>query len=125
MGVGSLDYIGFMVLRTLNGWLWILAILGFGAAHLDKPGPVLGYVGPAVLPFYIPHRPLIVVVGYVTRDWRLPIPVMYLIVSPTVLAVSLCAYKFAIRRFGIMRLLLGLGHARSTPPSEYRVMAVH
>lgn len=53
---GTAEYLGFISLRCVNGWLWLMAILGFGAS-LDRPAPVLGYLGPLVLPFYIPTSP--------------------------------------------------------------------
>ena len=108
---GSTQFIGFMSLRSLNGWLWLMAILGFGSAHLNKPRPILGYVGPFVLPFYILHQPLIVVVGYLIRDWAVAIPVANAAVTLTVVVISLSAYELAIRRLAIGRLLFGLDPA--------------
>ncbi|MHA6525046.1 acyltransferase family protein [Tessaracoccus sp. G1721] len=122
--VGSPGFIGFMVLRSLNGWLWIVAILGFGSAHLNRSRPVLGYIGAAVLPFYILHQPLIVVLGYLTADWGLPIPLMYVLVALTVMAVSLCLYEFAIRRVALLRLLFGMGGAPPTSPTGPTIAAV-
>lgn len=113
MAFGSVDFIGFMILRSVNGWLWLLAVLGFGATHLNKPGPVLAYVGPAVLPFYLLHQPLIVSLGYLTRTWPAPIPVMYAGVTLVVLAVSLCLYEFAIRRSTVLRVLFGMAPRRA------------
>jgi len=36
MTAGSAGFVGFFSLRGLNGWLWLLTILGF-AAGLDRP----------------------------------------------------------------------------------------
>ena len=107
MAFGSAEFTGFMSLRSLNGWLWLLAILGFGS-RLARPARILGYLGPAVLPFYILHQPLIVGLGYLVRDWTVPIPVMYAGVALTVLAISAGLYEFAIRRVAVLRLLFGL-----------------
>ena len=68
MAEGTCGSLGAVVRRRLaqgdlNGWLWLMTSLGFGSAHLNQPRPVLGYVGSAVLPFYILHQPLIVVLG--------------------------------------------------------------
>lgn len=105
---GTTEFVGFLGLRTLNGWCWLLAILGFGAAHLTRPGRVLAYAGPAVLPFYILHQPVIVVLGYLTRTWSVPIPVLYALVALGTLGISLGLYEVAIRRRPRLRLLFGL-----------------
>ena len=107
MVFGSPAFVGVLSLRSVNGWLWLLAILGFGS-HLNKPSPLLGYLGPAVLPFYILHQPLIVALGYLLRDWTAPIPVAYAVVTIAVLAISLVLYEFAIRRLAVLRLLFGM-----------------
>jgi peptidoglycan/LPS O-acetylase OafA/YrhL len=111
---GTAQFLGFISLRCVNGWLWLMAILGFGA-RLDRPAPVLGYLGPLVLPFYILHQPLIVVAGYVIRDWQAPIPVAYLLVTVVVLATSLLLYEFGIRRVNLLRLVFGM--RRKAPPT--------
>ena len=112
---GSAEFIGFMVLRSANGWWWLLAILGFASAHLDRPRPALAYLGPAVLPFYILHQPLIVAVGYLVRDWAAPIPLAYAVVTLVVLVVSLGVYEVVLRRLAIAGLLFGIEPTRGAP----------
>jgi len=109
-------YAWFIALRTLNGWLWLMAILGF-AHHLNRPARILGYLGPAVLPFYILHQPLIVAVGYLIRTWSGPIPLAWAAVALSVLAASLLIYEFGIRRFALLGLLFGTRPTRSPAPA--------
>ncbi|HEY3409579.1 MAG TPA: acyltransferase family protein [Propionicimonas sp.] len=116
MEFGAADFTGVICLRSVNGWLWLMAILGFGM-NLNRPAPILGYLGPAVLPFYILHQPLIIVLGYLLRDWQAPIPVTYALVTVVVLAISLLMYEFAIRRFSGLRVLFGMSR-RSFPPTQ-------
>lgn len=109
---GTPEFVSFISLRTTNGWLWLLAILGFGA-RLNRPAPILGYLGPAVLPFYVLHQPLIVVFGYLLRHWDAPVAVVYPLVTVGVLAASVLVYEFGIRRLAVLRVLFGL---RARPP---------
>jgi fucose 4-O-acetylase-like acetyltransferase len=54
---------GYLARRTLaavNEWSWVLAILGFGQAYLNRPGPALRYASEIVYPFYIWHQTVIV-----------------------------------------------------------------
>ena len=41
-------------------WAFIVAILGFGARHLNRGGPMLHYLTIGVFPFYIVHQTVIV-----------------------------------------------------------------
>ncbi|HSN12522.1 MAG TPA: acyltransferase family protein [Propionibacteriaceae bacterium] len=108
LAFGSPDFVWQMTLRTVNGWFCVAAVLGFGTRHLTRPTRLLAYAGPAVLPFYILHQPVIVVVGYVIRDWRLPALAEYALVMAVVLSTCLLAYEYVIRRHPVMRVLFGL-----------------
>jgi peptidoglycan/LPS O-acetylase OafA/YrhL len=100
-------------LRTLNGWCWLVAILGFGSKHLNFANAALAYAGPAVLPFYILHQPVTVVLGYLLRDWPLVIGLKYPLM--VVLAFGLCMllYELLIRRIALLRFLFGIGPLRT------------
>jgi hypothetical protein len=105
---GSLDLAFKWGWRTLNGWFWLVAILGFGARHLNRPHPLLAYAGPAVLPFYILHQPLIVVLAYWLRGWPLAILPEYLLLASAVFVLAMGLYHFAIRRSRVLRFVFGM-----------------
>lgn len=113
---GSPTFIGLMSLRVLNGWFCVAAVLGFGARHLNVPGRVLAYAGQAVLPVYILHQPVVVVLGFFVRHWPLPAAAKYPLLLLTVLVVCLTLFE-VIRRVGVLRFLFGMtGRARSREP---------
>jgi hypothetical protein len=60
----SPGFLGLQILRALNVWCWILALLGLGDRYLNFNNRFLSYANEAVLPFYILHQPLIVVIGF-------------------------------------------------------------
>lgn len=105
---GSWDFVWQMTLRTVNGWFCVAAVLGFGTRHLTQGNRLLAYAGPAVLPFYILHQPVIVVVGYVIRDWPLPALAAYALALVVVSSLCLAAYEYVIRRHAVLRVLFGL-----------------
>jgi glucan biosynthesis protein C len=96
------------VLRTFGCWFWLIAILGFGQTWLSFGHPALAYAGEAVLPFYMLHQPVIVIIGYFIRNWDMSIPAKYLLLSSTAFAVIMLLYELLIRRFNLLRFVFGL-----------------
>ena len=108
LAFGSQEYALQWGLRTINGWWWLMAILGFGSLHLNVSHPTLGLLGPAVLPFYILHQTVIVMLGYAMRDWPLGILPKYLLLVALAFAICTSLYEFLIRRHNRLRFLFGM-----------------
>jgi len=113
-------------LRAANGWLCLLALLGYGAHYLNRPARLLVASADLVLPFYIVHQTLIVLVVYGVRDWSLPVGPAWLLVIVTAGSASLAA-ALVIRRFRPLRFLFGLpvqvspsGTTTPVPPPQPR-----
>ena len=115
MAFGSAEFTGFMSLRSLNGWLWLLAILGFGS-RLARPARILGYLGPAVLPFYILHQTVAVIAAFYLVQADLAVPFKYLLTAALTFLGSWLLYEGLVRRIGILRLLFGMAPMPSAPP---------
>ena len=60
----TFQYYLFKLIRGLRVWCWIIAILGFGKKYLNSSKPFLKYTNEAVLPFYILHQFIILIIGY-------------------------------------------------------------
>lgn len=58
-----LSYV-YIALLTINSWLWVLTILGYGKRYLNRGSHYLEYCNKAVYPFYILHQTVIVTLGY-------------------------------------------------------------
>ena len=63
-----------LTFSALICWSWSLAILGFGMGRLNFRTPVLDYANDAVMPFYVLHQSVLIVVGYyvthgLSRTW--------------------------------------------------------
>jgi peptidoglycan/LPS O-acetylase OafA/YrhL len=61
--VGIWNYLLFCVVRMVNLWAWLMAIVGFGGVYLNRPSRVLSYLNDAVFPLFCFHLPIIVVLG--------------------------------------------------------------
>jgi len=90
-----------------NKVFWLLTILGFAGAYLNKKHPVLTYMNNAVLPWYILHQTLIIVFAmWLTKfelgPWLEPILLI-------IFTFSGCAIGYEIiKRFTATRLIFGL-----------------
>ncbi|MDB5432137.1 MAG: acetyltransferase [Caulobacter sp.] len=88
-------------------WLWIAAILGFGAKYLTKGGPVLTYLTLAVFPFYLVHQTIIVVAAHTLAGAHLPQGVEALVLIATTFAGCFATYEI-VRRVNVLRPWFGL-----------------
>jgi glucans biosynthesis protein C len=104
----TVGYLGYQTLRSLNTWCWIVFLLAMGTRFLNFNNKVLAYCNEAVLPFYILHQTMILVIGFFVIQWRLGIMVKYVIISSTSLASIMAIYQLLIRRFSVTRFLFGM-----------------
>jgi len=119
---GPVVYWGGMILAALLIWSWLLAILGYGLKYLNVNHRVLPYANEAVLPFYILHQPLILLVGYLVIPLPLPILGKYVMIAVVALGLTLGLYEFGIRRVSVIRRIFGM-KARAKEPAVTRVAA--
>ncbi|MBG6098080.1 acyltransferase family protein [Nocardioides luteus] len=98
------------------GWCAVVAILGL----LDRPRAspredgsslrvrLTGYLGPAVLPIYILHQPVVVGVAYVVVRWPLPALLQYVVIVAVSLLLTVGIYDVLVRRTPVTRFLFGM-----------------
>jgi glucan biosynthesis protein C len=104
------------VLISLLIWSYVLAVLGYGMRYLTANSRLLAYANEAVLPVYILHQPLILIVGFFVVPLALPILAKYLIIAPLAIGITLGLYEYGIRRTNLVRRLFGLKPQRSALP---------
>ena len=97
-----------MVLASMLIWSSILAILGYGMRYLKVNRRPLAYANEAVLPFYILHQPVILILGYFIVPLQLSILAKYLIIAPLAFGITLGLYEYGVRRVSLMRRIFGL-----------------
>ncbi len=105
---GTPYYISAMLVRGLRAWCWIIAILGFGSRFLNFNHRFLGYATEAVLPFYILHQPVILMIGFFVVQWSLGIAPKYFMISTTSFVAIMVIYELLIRRINVLRFLFGM-----------------
>ena len=116
----------FRLLKSVDGWLWVVAIVGLARSQLQRrrsspgqpasqraarPGRLrrLGaYANEAVLPFYVLHETVIVVVAYFVLAWPIRAGAQYGVIAMASLAATLLLYDLGVRRSPLTRFLFGL-----------------
>jgi hypothetical protein len=107
--------------KALSGWLWVVAILGFadgsgkhrpatmGRSHSALTDRVGAYLSEAVLPVYVLHQTVIVLLAFYIVEW----PVITLLKCSALSVASLIiiiivVYDLAVRRSPPTRFLFGM-----------------
>ncbi|GGW86653.1 acyltransferase family protein [Alteromonas halophila] len=105
---------------TGNHWCWLGAILGYGSRYLARPSSVTRYFNQAVLPYYMLHQTLIVVLAYVLSSTLLPASLSFLLILAGTVVGCMLSYE-GIKRVPGLRSLFGLkGRVSASSPTASR-----
>jgi peptidoglycan/LPS O-acetylase OafA/YrhL len=106
---GGSPYFVFMTLvRALNSWFWLVAIFSFGCRHGTFNNRFLTYANEAVLPFYIFHQTVIVMVGFYLIHWNIGVFFKYMVICAASFVTISIIYEMLVRRINVLRVLFGL-----------------
>ncbi len=109
VGYGYSSYsIPFSFLRALNSWLWLATILGFGKRYLNFHNTLLAEANQAVLPFYILHLPVIVIIAFFLITWDIPVLLKYLVLASLSFVIIIGLYQGVIRCLPLLRFVFGM-----------------
>jgi len=98
----------YLLVRATNSWSWLLTFLGFASRHLNFSNSFLKYANEAVLPFYILHQTVIVIIGYFIKGWTWAILPKYFFLAATSFVVIMVLYEFIVKRVNALRYLFGM-----------------
>jgi len=102
------------VLRTAVIWSWVLFLVAFGIHRLNFGNRFLAYSSEAVMPFYVLHHPVIVVIGYFVIQWPLNLWIKHGLITLAALIATVGIYELLIRRVGTMRWVFGMRPRKAT-----------
>ena len=117
---GRSPYFLFMTtLRAFISWSWLLAIYSFARKHFTKDNRILKYANEAVLPFYILHQTIIVIIAFYLINWNVTVYFKYLALCIASF-VSICIiYELLVRRINVLRFLFGLKRLKKEMETTY------
>ncbi len=102
-----LDWVARAMIQTLNGWSWLLTVMAWAAAWLNRPSRALSYMNTAILPWYVLHQTLTIVLAWYLAPLGLNTWLeAFLVLAGTVVGCAL-SYEL-IRRTTVTRFLFGL-----------------
>jgi glucan biosynthesis protein C len=133
----AVAYDGWSVLwrfvKGIGAWAWITTIMGAATSVVRRRGRqptpavprqprpedpaggtlslrdrAISYANQAVLPVYVLHQTVIVVIGFYVVQWQVGTLVKYVVISLASLAATLVLYDVAVRRTAVTRLLFGM-----------------
>jgi surface polysaccharide O-acyltransferase-like enzyme len=114
----SVGYVLYQLLRSVVTWSWMIFVLYFGMHFLNFSDKVIDYANEAVLPFYVLHYPVIVVIAFLTLAWNINMGVKFLIVSTIALIATLVLFDLCIRRIKVSRWLFGMKSLHELQPEH-------
>jgi glucan biosynthesis protein C len=102
----------FWSLVTVNGVCWTIFSFFIGMRFLDFSNRWLQYGQEAVLPFFMLHQPVIMIIAFFVVQWDAGIPVKLPVVILGSFAATIGLYELVIRRIGPLRAVFGMSPAR-------------
>jgi len=114
----SVGYVLYQLLRSIFTWSWMVFAMFFGLRFLNFSNKVIDYCIEAVLPFYVLHYPVIIVVSFFTLSWNINMGVKFLIVTTVALIATLILYDLLIRRINVSRWLFGMKPLHANRPEQ-------
>ena len=106
------------ILKGFNAWVWLVAILSFGRKYLSFSNKLLQYASLAVLPFYIFHQTVIVVIGFYVVQWHMGVMAKYLVISTASFVTTTALYDLLVKRTNVTRFLFGMRLKQVARPTK-------
>ncbi|THB78663.1 MAG: acyltransferase [Desulfobacteraceae bacterium] len=99
---------GLSLLRCLSVWAWIFTFLGAGMRYLSFDHPVLGQLNEGVLPFYILHQTILLMIGYLVIPLEIHTLLKWSVITLGSFLVIVGVYWAVIRPVNMLRFFFGM-----------------
>jgi len=93
---------------ALATWTWIIFIISMGMKYLNRESDYRQQLNEAVLPFYILHQTVLLLIGYIVVQWNWSSWGKWGIIASSSLFVCSFIYMLVIRPYNPMRFLFGM-----------------
>jgi len=104
----TLMFVAFQIVMSIANFSWVVFILSLGVKYLNFNNKVVTYGNDAVLPFYLLHQTIILVVGWFVIQWNIGIAPKYFIIVVFSFIGIMAIYELLIRRINVLRFLFGM-----------------
>jgi glucans biosynthesis protein C len=96
-------------------WGAVVFLLSMAAKYLTTNSPVLAYSSEAVMPFYLFHQVVILIIGWLVLRWPISSVAMFFVIGIISFPLTLALYEVLVRRFRVMRFLFGMAPLKTAP----------
>jgi hypothetical protein len=111
----SLYHIQISVVSMLIAYSWILFFLGFFAKYMNFRHSILVPANISILPIYVLHQTLIIVIGYYVVGTDINMFLKFIIITFTAIPAAILLYKI-IQTNNVLRFLFGLKKKQKIEP---------
>lgn len=99
------------------GWLGTALVLVLGMRFMNHDGRLLRYGQETLLPFFVIHQPVILIIAYFVVQWEATILIKLVVVVFGAFVGSIAFTELLIRRVGVLRAMCGMKpRQRATAP---------
>jgi len=105
---GTASYGAAQLAQALLSWGLLIGFITLGRRVFTFKNRFLAYASEAVLPFYILHQTVIIMVGYYVVRWELHPALKYVIIALVSFTLVMGLYDLLIRRIKVLRFLFGM-----------------
>lgn len=93
---------------SLSSWGAVIFLVSLAATRLSFTNRFLQYANEAVLPFYLFHQTVILVVGWYVLQWGMGVLAELVVILLISFPLTVLLYEVLVRRIGFMRFLFGM-----------------
>jgi peptidoglycan/LPS O-acetylase OafA/YrhL len=104
----SLLYVLWQTTWSITNWSAVVFMLSLGAKYMNSTNRLLGYSNEAVLPFFLFHQTIILVVGWFVLPWDMGNLAKFLLITVISFPLILLLYEVFVRRFNVVRFFFGM-----------------
>ncbi len=106
------------MIKVVNLWSWMLAIMGYAAVHLNKKSRALAYANRSVYPFYILHQTITIIFAYFIKDLEWGLFLKFGLLTLATFGGSWLIYDLIILRIKFIHPVFGLKKGYSAEPKS-------
>ena len=104
----SFIYVMYQIVWSIASWSAVVFMLSLGAKYLNFNHKILAYGNEAVLPFYLFHQTIILIVGFFVIRWNIGILPKFLVVTVISFPLILVLYELLVKPFSAVRFFFGM-----------------
>jgi peptidoglycan/LPS O-acetylase OafA/YrhL len=97
---------------SVNSWCWTMFMIYIGIRYLDFRNKWLDYGQDIIVPFFLFHQPVIILISYFVVQWDVGVTFKLLVVVVSSFFITLGLVELLIRPFRPIRMLFGMKSSR-------------